>query len=165
MGSGSSSLTVYWFYFETVRPEGIRFVYSQCMLHSESNGTASNLLCRKGGRPPEPGRVGKDFTIRVSFGCQNEFLIGRGHVAGNPTSLNDSEQKDNLRSHLIEVRCGTADFFEGYPSVPTHNTSRTGPTLSRPEPGAWATRILLHQSYCREQTINSGAKLKVRGRV
>lgn len=37
--------------------------------------------------------------------------------------------------------------------------------LSRPEPGAWATRILLHQSYCREQTINSGAKLKVRGRV
>lgn len=40
-----------------------------------------------------------------------------------------------------------------------------GPRLSRPEPGAWAMRILLHQSYCREQTINSGAKLKVRGRV
>ena len=40
-----------------------------------------------------------------------------------------------------------------------------GLRLSRPEPGAWAMRILLHQSYCREQTINSGAKLKVRGRV
>lgn len=40
-----------------------------------------------------------------------------------------------------------------------------GLRLSRPEPGAWATRILLHQSYCREQTINSRAKLKVRGRV
>lgn len=51
------------------------------------------------------------------------------------------------------------------PARPRSGRAQCIPPLSRPEPGAWALRILLHQSYCREQTINSGAKLKVRGRV
>lgn len=49
---------------------------------------------------------------------------------------------------------------------PYNNTSSCGEfRLSRPEPGASVACIPLHQSYCKEQTINSGAKLKVRGRV
>lgn len=52
------------------------------------------------------------------------------------------------------------------PSWPFDNTSSCDEfRLSRPVPGASVACILLHQSYCKEQTINSGAKLKVRGRV
>lgn len=54
---------------------------------------------------------------------------------------------------------------ERCPSVPCADRAQCIPRLSRPAPGARAARILLHQSSCGEQTINSGAKLKVRGRV
>lgn len=43
-------------------------------------------------------------------------------------------------------------------------TARSTSASVKAAPGARAARIL-HQSYCGEQTINSGAKLKVRGRV
>lgn len=52
------------------------------------------------------------------------------------------------------------------PMQPFHHTSSCVEfRLSRPKPGASPACILLHQSYCKEQTINSEAKLKVRGRV
>lgn len=115
---GISSLTAYWLFLRwrkmrqervVVRPEGIGLVYSQCTVYSKCNSTASNALCREGGRPPPEWpswKVRKDFTIWLSFGYQDEFLIGGGHVAENPTNLNDSEQR--IISGHIWLKSGVA---------------------------------------------------------
>lgn len=58
-----------------------------------------------------------------------------------------------------------ANYRPGFNKAREDQAIYTPVSGPRPGTGAAATWILLHQSYCGEQTIHSGAKLKVRGRV